>query len=285
MLSETPERAAMPPEMVCAYVGALAEIARTRLRRGKEAELPTLIDDLSGMFLAYEPPPEPLRLSARRPASGPETLEAYDHAERALRAFAMVVAEQGYANTTIDEVVKRASMSATTFYANFQGKEDAMLAAIDSAGAQMMAAILPAFRRSPDWRQRGALSARRALQLPLLAPGAGPPDDGRGLRRRADRPRPARRNPAPAGGDRRRRPPPRAGDAPGRLRGDRRRHLPARLPDDRRLGPGAPAGAGAGLHLHRPSRPSSAPRRRARSPTRKRPPAGPCRPIRRRSGR
>ena len=42
-------------------------------------------------------------------------------------------------------------MSATTFYANFSGKDDAVLAAIDSAGAQILAAIMPAFRRAPDW--------------------------------------------------------------------------------------------------------------------------------------
>ncbi len=161
MIAESPERADLPPEIATAYVGALTELARTRLRRGKEAELPGLIDDLSGIVLSYTSPPEPLRLTARRPSAGPETLDAYDHAERALRAFSIVVSERGYENTTIDQVVKRASMSATTFYANFSGKEDAMLAAVESAGAQMMAAILPAFRRSPDWRigVRAALGA------------------------------------------------------------------------------------------------------------------------------
>ena len=150
-LEESPERAGMPPEMITAHIGAMREISSSRLRQGREAELPGLMDDLWDLLSSYRPPPEPLQLAGRPPSGGPESLEAHDHAERALRAFAVVVAEKGYAKTTVDEVVKRAAMSATTFYANFRGKEDAMLAAIDSAGAQMVAAVVPAFRRAPDW--------------------------------------------------------------------------------------------------------------------------------------
>jgi AcrR family transcriptional regulator len=151
MLDQSPERAGMPAEMITAHIGAQQEIARTRLRRGEEAELPGLLDELWDLLLSYRPPPQPLRLAGRTPRFGPETIDAHDHAERALRAFAVVVAEEGYVNTTVEAVLKRAQMSATTFYANFHGKEDAMLAAIDSACAQIMAAVLPAFRRAPDW--------------------------------------------------------------------------------------------------------------------------------------
>jgi AcrR family transcriptional regulator len=151
MLEQSPERAGMPPEMISAHVGAQQEIARARLRRGEEAELPGLMDELWNLLMSYRPPPEPLRLTGRAPKFGPEAIDAHDHAERAMRAFAVVVAEEGYADTTVELVLKRAQMSATTFYANFHGKEDAMLAAIDSACAQILAVILPAFRRARDW--------------------------------------------------------------------------------------------------------------------------------------
>ena len=151
MLDQSPERAGMPAEMITAHVGAQQEIARTRLRRREEAELPELLEPLWDLLLSYRPPSEPLRLTGRTPRFGPETIDAHDHAERALRAFAVVVAEEGYVNTTVEAVLKRAQMSATTFYANFAGKDDAMLAAIDSACSQIMAAIMPAFRRAPDW--------------------------------------------------------------------------------------------------------------------------------------
>lgn len=150
-LEQSPERAAMPAEMISAYVGAQQEVTRTRLRRRQEAELPQLMTEIWDFLLSFRPPPEPLRLAGRAPRFGAETIDAHDHAERALRAFAVVVAEEGYVNTTVEAVLKRAQMSATTFYAHFHGKDDAMLAAIDSACSQILAAVLPAFRRAPDW--------------------------------------------------------------------------------------------------------------------------------------
>lgn len=158
---ESEERRGMPREMITAFVGAGVEIARDRLIKGTEGELPTLSTDLVDALLAYRPPPEPLRLATRPPTPAPETIDAHDHGERALRAFAMVVADRGYAHTTIDQVVKRAAMSPTTFYANFSGKEDTLMAAIDSATAQITAAVLPGFRRNPDWPHavRGAFGA------------------------------------------------------------------------------------------------------------------------------
>ncbi|MGN6203005.1 MAG: TetR/AcrR family transcriptional regulator [Solirubrobacterales bacterium] len=149
--AESPLRAGMPPEMISALVGAALEVVRTRLREGREGELVELGPALMEFLLSYEAPPTPLRLATRPPSPAPEAIAGHDHGERALRAFAVVVAERGYANTTIDQVVKRASMSPTTFYANFDGKQDALRAAIDSAGAQISAAVLPAFRRNPDW--------------------------------------------------------------------------------------------------------------------------------------
>jgi AcrR family transcriptional regulator len=148
---ESPGRTAMPPEMVTAHVGALQEIARNRLGSGTESELPGLIDEVAQLILSYPPPPEPIRFATRLAAARDEDLGAHNHAERAARAMAVVVAEKGYAQTTIDEVIARASMSASTFYANFAGKDDALLAAIDGAGAQAAAAVLPAFERNPDW--------------------------------------------------------------------------------------------------------------------------------------
>jgi AcrR family transcriptional regulator len=149
--AEMPERAGTPPEMIGALVGSAIEVIRTRLRRGEERELAELAGPLTDFLLAYRPPPRPLRLGTRLPTAAPETLAGHDHQERALRAFAAVVAERGYENTTIEEVVRRASMSPTTFYANFAGKREALIAAIDNAGAQLSAAVVPSFRRNPDW--------------------------------------------------------------------------------------------------------------------------------------
>lgn len=153
VLARSPDRTDIPAEMVTAYIGAVQEIARTRLLQGREAEMPAAVDELWTLINSYRAPPRPLRAPGRLPPPRAESLDAHDHAERAIRAFAVVVAEQGYAATTVDDVVRRASMSATTFYAHFRGKRDVMTAAIDSAGAQMLAAVQPAVRRVPDWPQ------------------------------------------------------------------------------------------------------------------------------------
>jgi AcrR family transcriptional regulator len=148
---EHPELVGLPDEVITAVTGAVQEIARTRLREHREDQMPRLVPALADLIASYPPPPEPLRLTTRPPAFAPETIDAHDRGERAIRAFTAVVAERGYANTTITEIVKRASMSPTTFYANFGGKEGVLMAAIDSVGAQTLAATIPAFRRNPDW--------------------------------------------------------------------------------------------------------------------------------------
>jgi AcrR family transcriptional regulator/DNA-binding transcriptional ArsR family regulator len=150
-LEESPLHAGMPDELITAFVGASVEIVRDRVGRDEERELPAIGTDLVNFFLSYRPPPEPLRMTTRPPLMAPEAIEAHDHGERALRGLAAATAEHGYANVTVDQIVKRAAMSPTTFYANFSSKEDAMMAAIDSAGARITGAVLPAFRRNPDY--------------------------------------------------------------------------------------------------------------------------------------
>jgi AcrR family transcriptional regulator len=153
LLAASQERAGMPAQMIRAFVGAMEEIVRTRLRRGSEAELPALMGELWELMHGYRPPPEPLRRVSSRPARGGEELAGHDPAERALRAFTAVVAERGYGATRIAAVVGRAQMSASTFYAHFSDKRDALDAALAGGGAQLAAAVLPAARRAPDWAQ------------------------------------------------------------------------------------------------------------------------------------
>jgi AcrR family transcriptional regulator len=164
-LAESPERVGMPDEMIVAHVGALQEIARTRLRDGDPDKVAALVPELVDLMLSYRPPPQPLRLAGRAPSFGPESVAAHDDAERALRAFAVAVAEHGYANVTVHEVARVGGMSPTTFYANFRDKEDAMLAAIDSAMAQLATAATTAFQRSPGWAAGIRAAIGSALNL------------------------------------------------------------------------------------------------------------------------
>ncbi|GAA1984507.1 TetR/AcrR family transcriptional regulator [Catenulispora subtropica] len=67
---------------------------------------------------------------------------------RLLLAVVEVVAERGYAATSVGDVLKRAHISRQTFYEHFANKEDCFLAAFDEAAdlliARMQAALGPA---------------------------------------------------------------------------------------------------------------------------------------------
>jgi AcrR family transcriptional regulator len=164
-MEAVPGREKMPPEIVRALIGGVRKVIHTRLYRGEEGELLDLSPQIWDWALAYMPPPEPLRRPRNRPPARGPRLEGYDQAERILRALASVVAEKGYSAMTVGDIAARASISLSTFYANFADKEEAMLAAVDSGSAQMLASTLPAFRRSSDWphQVRGAFGSMFAF--------------------------------------------------------------------------------------------------------------------------
>jgi AcrR family transcriptional regulator len=145
-LSESAGRAAMPPEMAVAAIGAVLEVLRVHLMRGT-GSLKDIFPGLLSLLLGFQPPTRPLRSAARAPEIRPEAAEASDHAERAVRAFEALLVEQRYADVTMEQVGSRAKMSRRTLYANFSDRERLLAAAIDSAGAQLSAVALPAFDR------------------------------------------------------------------------------------------------------------------------------------------
>jgi AcrR family transcriptional regulator len=150
-LKESPERTGLPTMMVEAQVGALQELARTRLRRGEADSLGMLIPELVDLIGGYRPPPSRLKKTARRPSVEQESVTSPDEAERAIQGFVLAVAAHGYAGATIQEIARQGGMSTTTFYANFRDKRMALLAAIDSSTAQLQALAMAAYRRSPGW--------------------------------------------------------------------------------------------------------------------------------------
>jgi AcrR family transcriptional regulator len=154
MLAQVPEREGLPRELVRAIVGGIQKVIHKRLYRGQEEELPGLAPQLWEWLFSYPVPPGPLKATRRRTVKAmpfDERQAQSSPPERLLRALAAVVAEKGYPDTTVAEIVERAATSQRTFYEHFKNKEDAIVAALDSGSAHMLAAALPAFRRAPDW--------------------------------------------------------------------------------------------------------------------------------------
>jgi AcrR family transcriptional regulator len=155
LLEQVPERQGMPRELVRAIVGGIQKVIHKRLYRGQEKELMDLVPQLWDWVFCYPVPPGPLKATRRRSVRAvafEERQKLANPPERVLRALAAVVADKGYPDTTVAEVVERASTSQRTFYEHFKNKEDAIVAALDSGSAHMLAAALPAFRRAPDWK-------------------------------------------------------------------------------------------------------------------------------------
>jgi AcrR family transcriptional regulator len=153
---QMPGRAGMPRELLRGIVGGLHQVTYERLLDGREAELAGLVPELWDWAMSFPPPPRPLRrpgrLAVARPVSPAPPFASYSPEQRIIRAFAAAVAEKGYPATTIADVAAAAAISQTTFYEYFDGKGDAMQAALDSSGAQLLAAVMPAVERTGDWR-------------------------------------------------------------------------------------------------------------------------------------
>jgi AcrR family transcriptional regulator len=74
---------------------------------------------------------------ASRQPPGPEPVSraasADDQRRRILEATADLVAERGYAEATIEQIVRRARVGYATFYKNYADKQEAFLALLDAA--------------------------------------------------------------------------------------------------------------------------------------------------------
>jgi AcrR family transcriptional regulator len=107
---------------------------------------------------------------------GPHGLSRDDVArsqrERILDAMTEAVAEKGYANTVVADVVTRSGVSRATFYALFSGKDDCFRAAYE-AHAELVTAImttgLEQLRERPDIAPLEKLDRVLGLYLDALA--------------------------------------------------------------------------------------------------------------------
>jgi AcrR family transcriptional regulator len=153
---QMPGREEMPQELLRGIVGGIYQVVYTRLLERREAELPGLVPALWDWAMSFPSPPKELRRSGRlmisRPVPEAPPFASFSPEQRIIRGFARAMAEKGYPATTIADIAATASISQTTFYEHFEGKTDVLAAALESSGAQMLAAVLPAVRRTGNWR-------------------------------------------------------------------------------------------------------------------------------------
>ncbi len=173
-LSESPERKGMPPDVVRAMIGGIRKIVHTRVREGREAELPELMPALLDWILSYRAPSERLRRPRKPPAGlvpdAPDPIAARD---RIVTAVIELVAEKGYPNMAITEIADRGALSLTTFYAHFDSKEAAFLGAIEHGWRRALDAVMPAYRAGADWPHAMSAGVHAFFALFALNPPLG----------------------------------------------------------------------------------------------------------------
>lgn len=84
-----------------------------------------------------------------------------DHRRRLLDGMCSVVADKGYADTTIADIVGAASVSRRTFYEHFATKADCLIALYEAASRQALQVLRQAIDPSKPWDDQleGALGA------------------------------------------------------------------------------------------------------------------------------
>lgn len=93
----------------------------------------------------------------------PEVIERSQR-ERLLEAAIEAVAEKGYAAVTVGDLTKRAGVSRTTFYDQFEDKEGCFLAAYDRAVDGLVRRVAAAYETAEAWPERAKAGLEALLE-------------------------------------------------------------------------------------------------------------------------
>jgi AcrR family transcriptional regulator len=108
---------------------------------------------------------------ADRPAAVTRSTAAADQRRRILRAVGELVAERGYAEVTVELIVKRAHVSYKTFYKHFASKEECFIALFESTFATTERAIRDRLAAEPgEWSDQVVLALRTLVEQILEDP-------------------------------------------------------------------------------------------------------------------
>ena len=77
---------------------------------------------------------------------------ANEHRHRLLEGLAQAVAEKGYADVTIADIVREAGVSRRTFYEHFAGKPQALIALFEAASHNALQVLRGAIDPKRDWQ-------------------------------------------------------------------------------------------------------------------------------------
>lgn len=126
------------------------------------------------MFVRALPGRETRTKLGASPARVTRSTASAEQRRRILRAAGELVAKRGYADVTVELIVKRARVSYKTFYKHFSNKEDCYVALFDQAVESTERAVRDLLAEEPrPWAEQVALALRKLTELivadPLIA--------------------------------------------------------------------------------------------------------------------
>jgi AcrR family transcriptional regulator len=81
----------------------------------------------------------------------PQEVTAQHQRDRLIAAVATVIAEHGYGNFSVEHVIRGAGVSRSTFYANFENKEEAVLVAHEVLFERFLGLVFRACNAASEW--------------------------------------------------------------------------------------------------------------------------------------
>ncbi len=79
-------------------------------------------------------------------------VQEHEHRSRLLEGMAHAVAAKGYADTTIADIVREASVSRRTFYEHFQTKADCLIALYEASSHNALKVLRDAIDPAHEWQ-------------------------------------------------------------------------------------------------------------------------------------
>lgn len=93
-----------------------------------------------------------------------QKLSEASHRERLLQGMARAVAARGYAQTSIADIVREAAVSRRTFYEQFAGKTDCLLALYEAASGQALKVLVESVDATRPWQVQVEGAVRAYLE-------------------------------------------------------------------------------------------------------------------------
>ena len=100
----------------------------------------------------------------------PEKVVAENQRSRLLAATARTLARRGYTALVVEDIIKEAGVSRTTFYANFENKHDCVRIAHEEVFTRLTSHIYRACASRLDWPRRVAAAVRAGIDFAAESP-------------------------------------------------------------------------------------------------------------------